>query len=55
MKRFFKGHIILGSMRARMNDEFIDHANTTLQVRPSSLRWFCGAHDLEYTFICQAL
>ena len=55
MKRLFKGHIILGSMKARVNDEFIDRANVDVAVRPQGLRWFCGMHDLESTFICQAL
>ena len=55
MKRLFKGHIILGTMAGRANDEFIDKLDLSLQVRPEGLRWFCGTHDLDSTFICQAL
>ena len=55
MKRLFKGHIILGTMVGRANDEFIDQLDLSLQVRPEGLRWFCGTHDLDSTFICQAL
>ena len=55
MKRLFKGHIFLGRMADRANDEFIDNLNLSLEVKPDSLRWFCGTHDLDSTFICQAL
>ena len=55
MKRLFKGHIFFGSMNARKNDEFIDCVNEINAVRPEALRWFCGMHDLNSTFICQAL
>ena len=55
MKRLFKGHINFGSMAARKGDEFIDQANTSIEVQPEKLRWFCGMYDLQSTFICQAL
>lgn len=55
MKRIFKGHINFGTMAKRAGDEFIDQANTSLEVRPNGLRWFCGLYDLQSTFICQAL
>ena len=55
MKRLFKGHIILGRMANRTNDEFFDRLNLSPEVKPEGLRWFCGMHDLDSTFICQAL
>ena len=55
MKRLFKGHIYLGRMADRANDEFIDNLDLSLEVKPDGLRWFCGTHDLDSTFICQAL
>lgn len=55
MKRFFRGHIYWGRMSDRRNDEFIDCLDLSLEVKPEGLRWFCGMHDLDATFICQAL
>ena len=55
MKRLFKGHIYLGRMANRTDDEFIANANETMEVRPEKLRWFCGMYDLGPTFICQVL
>jgi len=55
MKRLFKGHIYLGRLASRTNDEFIDCLDQSMNVRPERLRWFCGMHDLNATFICQAL
>ena len=54
MKRLFKG-TILGSMANRESDEFFAQANERVDVKPDGLRWFCGMHDLQSTFICQAL
>lgn len=55
MKRFFKQHIYLGRMVNRTDDEFIGCISEELTVRPEALRWFCGMHDLQSTFICRAL
>lgn len=55
MKRLFKGHIYLGRLASRTDDEFIDCLDQSLEVKPQALRWFCGMHDLASTFICQAL
>jgi len=55
MKRLFVGHIFLGRLASRTDDEFIDCLDQSVEVRPEALRWFCGMHDLESTFICQAL
>ena len=55
MKRLFKGHIYLGRMGDRRDDEFIDCVDLSMNVKPEGLRWFCGMHDLDATFICQAL
>ena len=55
MKRIFNGHIYLGRMTSRVNDEFIERLDERLEVSPAGIRWFCGMHDLEQTFICQAL
>ena len=55
MKRFFFFLINFGSMANRAGDEFIDQLNTSVEVRPEKMRWFCGMHDLQSTFICQAL
>ena len=55
MKRLFKGHIFLGRLASRTDDEFIGNVNDNLDVQPTALRWFCGMHDLGDTFICQAL
>lgn len=55
MKRLFKRHIYLGRLASRTDDEFIGCLNQSLEVKPDALRWFCGMHDLESTFICQAL
>ena len=54
MKRLFKG-VYLGRMASRTDDEFIGNLNESVEVKPEALRWFCGTHDLEGTFICQAL
>ncbi len=55
MKRLFNRHIYLGRLASRTDDEFIGCLNQSLEVKPDALRWFCGMHDLESTFICQAL
>ena len=55
MKRIFNGHVFLGRLASRTNDEFIDHLDESVEVKPSAARWFCGMHDLNGTFICQAL
>ena len=55
MKRLFKGHIFLGRLASRNEDEFIGCLNDSREVKPDAMRWFCGMHDLEGTFICQAL
>ena len=55
MKRFFKHHIYLGRMASRVDDEFIENASENMEVQPEVFRWFCGMHDLNATFICQAL
>ena len=55
MKRIFKRHIYLGRMASRADDEFIGNACECMEVRPEAFRWFCGMHDLQSTFICQAL
>ena len=55
MKRFFKGHIYFGRLASRTDDEFIGSLSESMEVKPNPVRWFCGMHDLEGTFICQAL
>ena len=55
MKRLFKKHIYFGRLADRTDDEFIANANERMEVRPNALRWFCGMHDLQATFICRAL
>ena len=55
MKKFFERHIYLGRMTDRTGDEVIGNANERIEVRPEALRWFCGMHDMEATFICRAL
>ena len=55
MKRLFKKHIILGTMAGRNEDEFIRNLDESIEVKPEAIRWFCGMHDLNGTFICQAL
>ena len=55
MKRLFKGHFFLGRMIDRTDDEFIGSVNETMEVKPEAMRWFCGMHDLNGTYICQAL
>ena len=53
MKRFF--HIYLGRMADRTDDEFLGCLDEQVMAKPDALRWFGGMHDLEATFICQAL
>ena len=55
MKRLFKGHNFLGRLSSRTEDEFIRCVDESIHVKPEGLRWFCGMHDLDSTFICQAL
>ena len=55
MKRLFKSHINFFSMAKRFDDEFFSQADLTVSVPQEKLRWFCGTHDLQATFICQAL
>ena len=38
-----------------IDDEFFSQADLTVSVPQEKLRWFCGTHDLQATFICQAL
>ena len=53
MKRFF--NIYLGRLADRTSDEFIRCVDEHVEAKPNALRWFGGMHDLESTFICQAL
>jgi len=53
MKRFF--NIYLGRLADRSDDEFLGCLEERVEVRPDALRWFGGTHDLDATFICQAL
>lgn len=55
MRHLFNGHIYLGRLASREDDEFIGEIRETVEVRPTHLRWFCGMNDLGATFICQAL
>ncbi len=55
MKHLFGRHLFFGSMIRRSEDEFIDQVDRNMSVQPTGLRWFCGMHDLDSTFICQAL
>ena len=55
MKRFFMKHFFLGRLASRTDDEFIHCLDQSMTVEPEPMRWFCGMHDLESTFICQAL
>ena len=55
MKRLFKGHVFLGRMASRTDDEFIGSVSEIQEVKPEGLRWFCGMHDLDAGYICQVL
>ena len=55
MKRLFKGHIFLGRMASRTDDEFIGSVSEANVVKPEGLRWFCGMHDLDGANIWQVL
>ena len=55
MKRLFKGHIFLGRMASRTDDEFIHSLSQTVEVKPEGIRWFCGMHDLDSAINCQVL
>ena len=55
MKRIFRRHIFLGRLASRTDDEFIGSLDESMEVKPEALRWFCGMHDLNGTFICRAL
>ena len=55
MKRLFKSHFFLGRMADRTDDEFIDHVNETVEIKPEGIRWFCGMHDLDSSITCRML
>ena len=55
MKNFLHTHFYLGRLASRTDHEFLDTSTEDLNVRPSMLRWFCGMHDMEETFICRML
>ena len=57
MKRLFKSHffLFLGRMADRTDDEFIDHVNETVEIKPEGIRWFCGMHDLDSSITCRML
>ncbi len=55
MKKILRNHFYFGRLASRTEDEFLLNADDSMQARPSALRWFCGMHDMEGTFICQML
>ena len=55
MKRLFKGHIYLGRMLDRGDDEFINELPVFAPVRATTIRWFGGLHDLDSAYLCRAL
>ena len=48
-------HIFLGNLIHFSGDEFYDYRPQDGEVRPERFRWFGGLHDLDATFVCQAL
>ena len=55
MKRLFVEKVFYVLFGDRRDDEFYRQAREKAEVQPDMLRWFGGMHDLDYTYICQAL
>ena len=55
MKRLLIGKVFFGLFGDHREDDFFRQAQAKTEVQPDVLRWFGGMHDLDYTYICQAL
>ena len=55
MKRLFPVSIFLGSLSDISEPGFDAKKETEVNVHPTMLRWFCGMHDMESTYICRML
>ena len=53
MKHLF--HIYLGNLSKISEPGFNAEKETNVNVRPTMLRWFCGMHDMESTYICRMM
>ena len=51
----FHSHIRWGRVDVREERAEAPFVNDYPTARPDALRWFGGLHDMEETFICQAL
>ena len=49
------GHISEERIENRTNDYYTGVQTEMLTAQPDHFRWFCGLHDLDFTFVCQAL
>ena len=49
------GHTLSGHQENRTNEVWKENPNQMLKAQTDHFRWFCGLHDLDYTYVCQSL
>ena len=49
------GYIFEERIENRSNDYYTGVQAEMPATKQGHFRWFCGLHDLDFTFVCQAL